>query len=429
MPSRGSKRNLLAGMGPLTPPASDDEADTNNDQPKTKLSSIRENGSPEHNPASSSSNANGAPSSMLGPRGVQPLKGGGDSHDEMDANMNNIAGVNCGDDEKKDDTTPAAEIVMEIEGTLLGGSSQGDLNVTDDNNYNDETYLKAHEPPEHRTGMPRRSSLKHTSVPPPTNASPSRRKSGGNARRLSASSVASEAESECSITLDAIGPALAAFGGAPAQGQGQTSSTNSNKHRFDNSRGASGATASTSNRSNANNNSGGGSGGGNNSGGGGPPPSLRARPGLLVKQKTARNVQNAKTTSFVQTAGMRRAKERHMAQQQKKNNNTSDPSFGSFGKTIDGRPRSGSGSSSRMMYGRRTSGVSHASSTGRGESSSQFGESMHLSGLANPDDYLEIDLCDECLHCPSLTALRQSFHESLIQGDNACSKAEDDAGR
>ena len=424
MPSRGSKRNLLAGMAPLTPPASDDEAEDSNQQKETrKLSSIRENGSPERQTAGTSADATASTPvrSMLGPQGVEPLKGGGDSHDEMEMVH----------DEKKDDATPA-EIVMEIEGTLNGGgSSQGNLDVVDqtsaDNmNANDETHMKVHEPPEHRTAMPRRSSLKHTSVPPPavpTTASPSRKKSGGNARRPSASSVISEAESECSITLDVIGPALAAFGGAPAQ-QAQTNSTN-NKHRFDNSRGASGETASTSNRSNANNNNSGGSGG--NAGGSGPPSSLRARPGLLVKQKTTRNVQNAKTTSFVQTAGMRRAKERHLAQQQK-SSNTSDPSLGSFGRTADGRPRSGSGGSSRMMNGRRISGVSHASSTNQG-SSSQFGESLHLSGLANPEDYLEIDLCDECLHCPSLTALRQSFHESLMQGDNACSKAEDESGR
>lgn len=351
MPSRGSKRNLLAGMDPLTPPASDDEVDTNNDQQQTKLSSIRENGSPEHTAAAS-------------------------------------ADASFGDDEKKDDTTHPNE----------------NANAVDANNTN-ETRMTVHEPPEHRTAMPRRSSLKQSSVPPLTNvSSPSRKNKqntslGGNARRRS-SSVASEAESECSITLDAIGPALTAFGGAPAQAQ--INSTNT-KDRFDNSRGASGATASTSNRPNNN----------NNSGGGPPPSSLRARPGLLVKQKTTRNVQ--KTTSFVQTAGMRRAKERHFAQQkqQKNSNMNSDPA-------TDGRPRSGSGGSLRMMHGRRVSGVSHASS---------LGESMNLSGLANPDDYMEIDLCDECLHCPSLTALRQSFHESLMQGDNACSKAEDESGR
>lgn len=396
MPSRGSKRNLLAGMGPLTPPASDDEADTNNDQQQSKLSSIRENGSPEHNAAGVGSSANGAISSMIGPRGTEPLKGGVDSHNEMEVN-----------DEKKDDSAPAsADIAMGVEGTLLGvgGSSLGDLEVVDANDA-DETCMKVHEPPEHHTAMLRRSSLKQSSVPPLTNvSSPSRKNkaSGGNARRPSSSSVASEAESECSITLDAIGPALTAFGGAPAQAQ--MNSTNP-KDRFDNSRGASGATASTSNRSNNN----------NNSGGGPPSSSLRARPGLLVKQKTTRNVQNAKTTSFVQTAGMRRAKERHFAQQKQQKNSkmNSNPA-------TDGRPRSGSGSSSRMMQGRRISGVSHASS---------LGESMNLSGLANPDDYMEIDLCDECLHCPSLTALRQSFHESLMQGDNACSKAEDESGR
>ena len=97
MPSRGSKRNLLAGMVPLTPPASDDEVDTNNDQQQTKLSSIRENGSPEHNAAGVGSSANGAISSMIGPRVTEPLKGRVDSHDEMEVN-----------DEKKSDTTPAS---------------------------------------------------------------------------------------------------------------------------------------------------------------------------------------------------------------------------------------------------------------------------------------------------------------------------------
>jgi hypothetical protein len=327
MPSRGSKRNLLAGVGPLTPPASDDEAADDHQQKEPRLSSIRESarGSPLEEEDGTGTSA--ASTSRLGARGVQSLEGGGGGGGQYD-------------DEKKDDTT--------------------------------------------------------NNAPPVFLPSPSR-SGGGKVRQSSISSVASEAESECSITLDAIGPALAAFGGGSicTSASGAIASTRNPAQ-------PAAATASATRSANR-----------------------RARPGLLVKQKTARNVQTAKATSFVQTAGMQRATERHLAQEKK----NSDPSLGGGRKSgAAGRPRSESGGShARMMQrGRRSSGVSQASSSvGRG-----FGSSLNLCALVgNPDEYLEIDLCDECLHCPSLTALRQSFHESLFHGDNACSKAQDESGR
>ena len=306
MPStKGSKRNLLSGTGPLTPPGSDDEAEADRLQQR-RLASIREmqNGS------------------LLGERGVQPLKVG-NSHEEDEL----LPFESACSDEKKDEYT-----------------------ATTTNNT---------------SGLQQKEAAHHESA-----RSPSRK--GYSARRPSAGSlsVASAAESECnSITQEFLGPALAAFGGGGGQSQPRAA----------------------------------------------PPPPRQARPGLLVKQKTARNVQNAKTTSFVQTAGMRRARERHL---QKESNGGS-------------RPRGESGGSYRAMIGHKMRRASGAS-TQSGSWQRNFGSSLNLSALGggDPNDYADIDLCDECLHCPSLTALRQSFHESLMYGDgHACSQAEDETGR
>ena len=333
--SKGSKRNILAGTGPLTPPASDDEAEADRLQQR-RLASIGES-------TGTSAPSEGAGSLLLGERGVQPLKasyGDGDGRKENEL----LPLERASSDEKKD----------EYMYTAASASGSSDLIA------NTSTSISC----------------------------PISRKQGGQnsatARRPSAGSlsVASAAESECnSITQEFFGPALAAFGnGQQQQHQPQSRAAP-------------------------------------------PPPRRQARPGLLVKQKTARNVQNAKTTSFVQTAGMRRARERHLQSQK-------EGSSGGGGQ----RSRGESGGSYRaMMHAngnrmRRASGTSTLSGSGQ----RNFGSSLNLSALAGGDgnDYVDIDLCDECLHCPSLTALRQSFHESLMYGDgHACSQAEDETGR
>ena len=306
--SKGSKRNILAGTGPLTPPASDDEAEEEAEADRLqqrRLASIGES-------TGTSAPSEGAGSLLLGERGVQPLRG---SYGDGDGRKENelLPLERASSDEKKDEYTAAS----------------------------------------------------------------ARRPSAGSL------SVASAAESECnSITQEFFGPALAAFGNGQQQ-QPQSRAAPPPP----------------------------------------PPPRRQARPGLLVKQKTARNVQNAKTTSFVQTAGMRRARERHLQSQK-------EGSSGGGGQ----RSRGESGGSYRaMMHAngnrmRRASGTSTLSGSGQ----RNFGSSLNLSALAggDGDDYVDIDLCDECLHCPSLTALRQSFHESLMCGDgHACSQAEDETGR
>ena len=323
--SKGSKRNILAGTGPLTPPASDEEAEADRLQQR-RLANIGES-------TGTSAPSEGEGSLLLGERGVQPLRG---SYGDSDGHEENalLPLERASSDEKKDEY-PIANTSTSISCPI--SRQQGGQN-----------------------------------------SATARRPSAGSL------SVASAAESECnSITQEFFGPALAAFGNGQQQ-QPQPQSRAAPPP---------------------------------------PPPRRQARPGLLVKQKTARNVQNAKTTSFVQTAGMRRARERHLQSQK-------EGSSGGGGQ----RSRGESGGSYRaMMHAngnrmRRASGTSTLSGSGQ----RNFGSSLNLSALAggDPNEHADIDLCDECLHCPSLTALRQSFHESLMCGDgHACSQAEDETGR